>query len=797
METMNTIEKYRNQVIDLFLTQRVSSFGKVLGVTRSGKSLIASLYALMDNADPFIKDSVKSITIDLSQEMSEEDILCLKNNFAEVIRYCYGDDIVNSRSEVLTKDYIEIISRLSNISPNKRILLPLGEIGIAAAFPEGRFDIVETTELGRGLAHIISEALNLDVRVYSSMDDVPLDLYSKIIAIAPYYAKPEDDTISVIIEALSNHLAEEEDFLLLLPRRACYSIDWEPLREYLVKHTSDFLTSCLCFDIDQQHTVDVGEALMMITRHAPSGLANNLDKVILGDMTGSEFFFFDPIAGPDGLKVDSIFESIVKWDQDHMRAVLVANLDKGYNFLAARYFRENALKMKPQKAHYLKELRDIVYIVSADNYVETYVPNPSFRIISERCLSENYLSANINMADVPSQSTTEVNFTRVNGGYFTYLYDKVLIGKILGREEDETVGISDEVIHFQIKDANVCSLDYVLKELTADYVQRQVSCFTSGLAMEDRLSVEDFLSIQIVIPSLKEQNDILVEESKKGYDDKTRELADALEEFKEDMHMKKHAIGQTIFAVNNWMKLLKLARKEGNGVIRDNDIVGKKHTQTVSEIFDNLEATIKRLKTQISTLDAGYEMTPTSIGVGSYIMRYIDSHPSAEFRFINQTALLSKVDMPVINDSDPNNITVSDKEFVLRKGDDLYTIQFPAEALDIIFDNIIANACSHGFIGKNKEYYIRFRAELDGKNISILISNNGAPLHRDLDSNHVFKYGNTTSNSLDGHYGIGGYQIWKLMKEHNGVAEVISTPEEEFTVTYKLTFPISNLIAVL
>ena len=76
----------------------------------------------------------------------------------------------------------------------------------------------------------------------------------------------------------------------------------------------------------------------------------------------------------------------------------------------------------------------------------------------------------------------------------------------------------------------------------------------------------------------------------------------------------------------------------------------------------------------------------------------------------------------------------------------------------------------------------------------MVVSNNGEPLHKELDANGVFKYGNTTSNSLDGHFGIGGYEIWKLMKDFNGTAEIISAPELNFTVSYKLTFPLSNYV---
>ena len=316
--------------------------------------------------------------------------------------------------------------------------------------------------------------------------------------------------------------------------------------------------------------------------------------------------------------------------------------------------------------------------------------------------------------------------------------------------------------------------------------------------MDGHLSIDDFLSIKIILPSLNEQNEILLKEGEKGLSNFEHEREAALKEFREDMHMKKHAIGQTIFTVDNWMKLLNLARKEGNGTISDSDIIGKKHPVSVAEIFENLEASMKRLKKQISTMDTGSEFTPVEIGLGSFIQHYITSHPRSEFKYIDQTDCIAQEDFPAHDFQwEPWLTTLSRKDYVWMKGDDLYFINFPEEALNIILDNIISNACAHGFKSNEKSYYIRFKVEISGKNISLLISNNGEPLHKDLDTQGIFKYGNTTGNTSDGHYGIGGYQVWKLMKDFNGTSEVISTPEDNFTVTYKLTFPLSNHVASL
>lgn len=803
MKTLDTKERdIMRQIIDTFLTQKVemSMFERSFlhrghGIVRTGKSLIASLYCIKEGANPEIIDSVKSITVDLKKEMSESEIHLLQENFPEVIRSCYNDDMTSSRVEVLTQDYIDLISGVSDFSKTERILLPLGEICIAASFPQCKFDIIETTKVGWGIAHIISDILNLDVRIYNSFDELPEKEYAKIIAIGESYINNENDTIDRIISCLDNKLKEDEDAILLLPRRACYSNDWIDLREFLANNTKKYLTACLSIYIEQKYTVFGDECLMVITKNSTASLQEIDNSVILGDFSGGEFMFIDPIAGPDGLKVQAIIESIDKGDRSHIRVVDIDKLDNGYNFLAARYFREDALLMKPQKAEKLTELRDIVKVYQPINFFNKMISDSgadTVKVISPRNLSKNHLACNISLQEIASKELDSEHLSVANGGYYSLFNNKALVGKILDHNED-IIGISDEVIHFEIKDYNRCSLDYVLKELTEDYAVKQARCFTNGLEIEGLLSIEDFLSIQIVLPSLNEQNEILRKEGEKGFSHLEREREATLKEFKEDMHMKKHAIGQTIFAVNNWMKLLSLARKEGNGAICDTDVIGKRHPVTVAEIFDNLEASMKRLKTQISTMDTGSQFTPTQIGVGSFIKNYISTHPRSEFQYVDLTNALATHDLPVINE-ESGNFEISDNDFILRKGDDLYFINFPEEALTIILDNIISNACSHGFKDDGKDYYIRFIIDVSGKDLTLIVSNNGEPLHKELDANGVFKYGNTTGNSLDGHYGIGGYEIWKLMKDFNGTTEILSTPDLNFTVSYKLTFPLSNYV---
>lgn len=140
-------------------------------------------------------------------------------------------------------------------------------------------------------------------------------------------------------------------------------------------------------------------------------------------------------------------------------------------------------------------------------------------------------------------------------------------------------------------------------------------------------------------------------------------------------------------------------------------------------------------------------------------------------------------------------ITDLDGEVVIAKGDPIGYVHFPVEALTIIFDNIINNACCHGFENKaDSKNMVRIEIITEGENYIVNISNNGKPLLSGYDSESVLTYG-ISSKEGNGHYGIGGYEVRKLMQEFDGNAKFISNPDDEFSVAYRLIFHKNNIIA--
>ena len=242
-----------------------------------------------------------------------------------------------------------------------------------------------------------------------------------------------------------------------------------------------------------------------------------------------------------------------------------------------------------------------------------------------------------------------------------------------------------------------------------------------------------------------------------------KEKEKTAEEFKRDVHMKKHAIGQTLFNLGNWWDLLQKARKEGNGIVDDSQEVGKKRKTKVVDIYSNIQMALEKLQMQVDSFWRADGLQVESMSLTTFVKEYIKEHQSPLFVY----------EYDSISTLANNNVP---------------KVAFSKQALTMVFDNIINNACSHGFENKASESNIvKIEVQMDNGLPYIVISNNGNPVHEKISSEDVFTYGRS-SKSGQAHYGIGGYEVRNLMREFQGEAEFISTPQEDFPVSYKLSF---------
>lgn len=423
-------------------------------------------------------------------------------------------------------------------------------------------------------------------------------------------------------------------------------------------------------------------------------------------------------------------------------------------------------------------LKELVDIVSSNRIEKGKLP-----LLVTSLLSDKYTDCEIDAKNIDTKDIEkEPKFWSDSPSYFT-MENYCLVAGIDGvclkvgklMDINQPIAYKEGITSFHVKKGLITE-DYLLRELTKEYCTTQalMLCehYDSGIDKENFLDPEYFLDIKIAVPSLEEQerrckDDIRksLEESRKNLTKADRQLLKSAEEFKRDVHMKKHAIGQTLFNLSNWWDLLQRARKDGNGIVDDTKEVGKIHKVLITDIFSNIQMSMKKLQMQIDSFWRADGLQTEDMSLSAFINAYTKEHQSPLFTY--------KYVANIINNKLPK-------------------VTFSKQALTMVFDNIINNACCHGFENEaSSNNIVKIDLQMDKGLPCIIISNNGKPIHEKISIEDVFTYGRS-SKSGQKHYGIGGYEVRNLMREFHGEAEFISTPQNEFPVSYKLTFKNTN-----
>ena len=774
---------------------------------RNGKNLIASLYSLRPEANSEVVNALAPMTIDLSKEMSEDNIHFLLQSFGRVIDICYNAGIYNDDSDVLSKNYLELLTKLCEKSdaPGQYIYLPYGQLRLASMFENASvIDSVESTPEGWAISHILKEVQHLSANLCRTKDEcadtriiTEQGGYNYIISFPGDKVKDTQLIIEDSIDCLKNRISGGGTMILGLPREACYEKAWMPFRQFLAENYNEYHTAVISLRIPTSTTINEG-ALFIIERSRPWDEWNEHDRIMLIDADKEEFILSDPQVGPYEIKVDSIIESIEKLDSRAVRLVPVSQLDEGINFTAARYFRHNLIPAHDSSRCEVVKLKDIIGIYPFNVQFELGEFASEYKVITPADLYDNYLACRIDLELLPERKVNELHFTVANGGYAALTNGKLHVGKIEGQPEDWPVLIDYSVCHFYVK-SNKTSLDYILKVLSScDYVHQQAKYLTKGYNwLSHFLHPADLLEIEIILPSIEKQTEELLADSRRGLEDKDAEIQRNFDEFRRNMHMQKHKIGQTISALCSWVEQINYARELGNGTVNDSDIIFPAYHTSAKDIFEKLTRTTEKLQKEILALDSSYGMEKDveDIALADFLDDYIQKNVWSGFEIIwDSWAHRYTKDLPMVEFDESDEYRIKARtipgEFIIKAGDPMEYISGTYRCLETIMDNIIANARAHGFKRQDKTYKIRFDISTSGDQVILYVSNNGEPLHERMKTHEVFTYGHTSGD--DSHSGIGCYQIKEYMDALKGSVEIISTPDDEFTVTYKLTFVNAN-----
>lgn len=333
------------------------------------------------------------------------------------------------------------------------------------------------------------------------------------------------------------------------------------------------------------------------------------------------------------------------------------------------------------------------------------------------------------------------------------------------------------------------SAKYLAALLSTKIVADQIKAQTVGVT-NPRLNKLELKNIIVPLHnSVEEREQLIYDVLSSEMSNLESELQSTLDSQKREVRSTRHAMIQTLSALSSNWELLKIYAELHEEGIKLSDIVGRVNPMSVKDLMRSIGYAMSTLQRQVESLrfekpDWGKE---EDINPYMFINNYIATHSTPAVRMVN-IGNDNVADFPYI-DEDTGDIKYEHTD----AADIFYA---PVRLLERIFNNIVANAKAHGFTTDSKNNEIRFDWKSEDDGIVITIANNGRPLKDGVSGEDVLMSGFTTAlneNASDGtlHSGQGGFEIKSLM-EGLGTVEVISQPDAEFPVIYKLTFEKTN-----
>lgn len=334
---------------------------------------------------------------------------------------------------------------------------------------------------------------------------------------------------------------------------------------------------------------------------------------------------------------------------------------------------------------------------------------------------------------------------------------------------------------------------YVAALLLIPEVRNQIMSICEG---EVDAQLFPLIMDKIIVPNHTdlERATFLSEANYNAFESSRKELEQEHKSYIKAVRMRKHALTQSASAIEATFYALNAYRERQNGTISDNERISRIKQTTVKDAFEYLSMATKDLLVKLDHIaDVEYTFTkPEWINPEEFVESYIQKHENGWVNF-----------KPVVKWAKGHNLADKDLtdlsgEIILHKGDPIYTMMFPRDALKQILDNIVSNAISHGFKDESRhDYQLRFSWETDGTALKICVENNGAPIPSDRSTSSLLEYGVSTSLNSNGHHGIGCNEIDGIMRKYDGKIELVSSPDDEFRVKYILTFNRTNILKTL
>ena len=424
-----------------------------------------------------------------------------------------------------------------------------------------------------------------------------------------------------------------------------------------------------------------------------------------------------------------------------------------YNLLPARYLYNNAT-VELREGYEIFSLEQIL----ADKKTGTnlnqrksnFYSGGEYKLIRNSDLIKNsiYFTPSEDAIGIDADQLLTEKLSLVKGGLAISAINQNIKSNVLPENENFVIG---NYIHWLKPIASVVTDEYLAKELLQPYVLKQFNLYASGSSNIPLIRLNDLLKIQVQIPSLEIQRELLFNElrNKDAIQRKTESISDRELDFIKTL---KHALKQPTAGLGNDFASLKHFL---------NDKITSHQTLAVEEtivpIFEDdspetivrysLASTLARMERSLNDIDYILEQAVQLITIVSPNKKEVD---------LKSILSQIKTEYPKVTIKVSGRIT---------------KIIADESQLKIALYNLIDNAIKHGFkeLKVNPIIWLEI-IKKDTAYIEVSVRNNGKPLPPEFTIDDFLAKGK--SSKADVGSGFGGFLIGQIIKNHKGKIEL-------------------------
>lgn len=454
----------------------------------------------------------------------------------------------------------------------------------------------------------------------------------------------------------------------------------------------------------------------------------------------------------------------------------------GVDLRVTRYAAKESKKVESILSKYpqdeVRKIKDlIVSSISGYNYSpkDRIVENSSETLpyVRVKDLSNNDKSLTLDISKVERKISPEkVTHKRTVINFPAVLVSKIApkLKPIYFKFTNQPIVIGSDIIALKMKE-NI-DVDYFLTQLHSQLVKVQVEMMSSGMTI-NRISKEDFLNIQIILPPLEGHQQLQIFEMR-GVIEKKAKAEEKLAKAEEEIQQTEYDVIATI-SHNLSQKLGKIG-DDYNTLIRRLKRGELKSSQKFNELFGDKEAfdkVVNRLNHNIE--DANETMATTT--------RILQKNKVS----VESVNILQFLKNEIINNFSGSNFELS----IETKLKSLF-VPIDRDALKDAIRNLIENAQKHGFKNAERKFHIVFeiskRFVSDGTEYaSIIYKNDGESFPKGFSFDEFKRLGGRAGETKG--TGLGGFWINKVVGLHKGKFNYIPV-DINSSSPYKVMFEI-------